>query len=109
MCCGRRAIDTDILCTTAAGPCPDGLQQADEVPVVPLLSNGIGSVAVSGIISELGQPGAGTAINGLRPDPPPSVTLSGTAPLPNVDVSTAAGEGGAEGGEQFPDKADVPN
>jgi hypothetical protein len=43
------------------------------------------------------------------PDPPPSVALSGTAPSPNVDVSTVAGEGGAEGAEQFPDKADVPN
>ena len=90
-------------------PCPDKLQQADEVTVVPLLSNGIGGVAVSGIMSALWQPGAGTAINGLRPDPPPSVTSSGTAPSPNVDVSTAAGEGGAEGGEQFPDEADVPN
>jgi hypothetical protein len=43
------------------------------------------------------------------PDPPPSVALSGTAPSPNVDLSTVAGEGGAEGAEQFPDKADVPN
>jgi hypothetical protein len=57
----------------------------------------------------LGAAVYGTAIRGLRPNPPASVVLSGTAPSLNSDVGMMPGLDAGEPAMQFPDIAEVPN
>jgi hypothetical protein len=56
----------------------------------------------------LGEPGFGTAIIGLKPKPPASVAVSGTAPLLNSEPLRISGLNAGEPGLQVPDISDVP-
>lgn len=57
----------------------------------------------------LGEPGLGTATRGLRPKPPASVAVSGTAPSLNSEPLRISGLDAGEPGLQVPDISDVPN
>jgi hypothetical protein len=78
------------------------------MPMAPALSEGVGATGDSAQ-DALGTAVNGTAMRGLSPDPPPSVTLSGTAPSLNSDPLMIPGLYGAEPALQFPDISDVPN
>jgi hypothetical protein len=64
-----------------------------------------------GLLSQevLGAALYGTAIRGLRPNPPASVALSGTAPLLNTDSVMIPGLDAGEPALQLPDIVDVAN
>jgi hypothetical protein len=97
----------------------------DEMLVAPALSKRVGRLGVAIIVEpplhDVAEvAGSGTAIIGLKPAPPASVTSSGSAPSLNADPVIVPGLGEGEGllnpgaiagvdGLQVPASADVPN
>jgi hypothetical protein len=57
----------------------------------------------------LGEPGLGTAIRGLKPKPPASVAVRGTAPSLKSEPLRISGLEAGDPGLQFPDNSEVPN
>jgi hypothetical protein len=97
----------------------------DEMLVAPALSKRVGRPGVTSIVEpplhDVAEvAGSGTAIRGLKPAPPASVTSSGSAPSLNADPVIVPGLGSGTAllnpaaivgvdGLQVPASADVPN
>ena len=74
----------------------------DDIPVAPALSKRVGRLGVAIIVEpplhDVAEvAGSGTAIIGLKPAPPASVTSSGSAPSLNADPVIVPGLGGGQG------------